>query len=163
MHIHSVYTLLIVLIVIWKIQVGLGLRRGLGDQPDDGGSKHLRNVGQFLRDYTAQRPTSSVIFKIILIGMTMQIKVSSKLRKTERWKDKGHRLNTQLLHILVPCQNLITEEMKGSIRLPWRSEQVKRQKPCSWWRWSKLDVYSYWHISKKVRLKCRTHLFTYIY
>jgi hypothetical protein len=26
------------------------------DRPDDGGSKHLWNVGQFLRDYTAQHP-----------------------------------------------------------------------------------------------------------
>jgi hypothetical protein len=26
------------------------------NRPDDGGSKHLRNVGQFLRDYMVQHP-----------------------------------------------------------------------------------------------------------
>jgi hypothetical protein len=26
-------------------------------RPDDGGSNHLRNVGHFLRDYTAQHPS----------------------------------------------------------------------------------------------------------
>jgi hypothetical protein len=27
-----------------------------GDRPEDGGSKHLRNVSQFLPDYTALHP-----------------------------------------------------------------------------------------------------------
>jgi hypothetical protein len=32
--------------------------------PDDGGSKHLRNVGQFLLDYTTQHNRRQVIFML---------------------------------------------------------------------------------------------------
>jgi hypothetical protein len=30
------------------------------DHPDDGGSKHLWNIGQYLRGYTAQYPSISI-------------------------------------------------------------------------------------------------------
>jgi hypothetical protein len=35
-------------ILMWRTEIEMG--------PDDGGSKHLWNVGQFLPDYTAQHP-----------------------------------------------------------------------------------------------------------
>jgi hypothetical protein len=33
-----------------------------GERPDDEGSKHLRNVGEFQRDYTAEHPRDSHLY-----------------------------------------------------------------------------------------------------
>jgi hypothetical protein len=37
------------------------------NRPDDGGSKHLRNVGKLLLDYTAQHPRRQVIFIVAAV------------------------------------------------------------------------------------------------
>jgi hypothetical protein len=41
---------------MWKNFLLVGCAVKSGNRPDDGGSKDLWNVGQFLRDYMAQRP-----------------------------------------------------------------------------------------------------------
>jgi hypothetical protein len=55
----------------------------IGDRPDDGGSKHLWNFGQFLRAYTAQDPRRQLssyfppwepeISLNIILGLYLQI------------------------------------------------------------------------------------------
>jgi hypothetical protein len=51
----------------------------LEDRPDDGGSKHLLNVGKFLPDYTAQHPRRQPSSRITLLFTIFQCDFSVNL------------------------------------------------------------------------------------
>jgi hypothetical protein len=46
----------------WNDKQGSSIITSISHRPDDGGSKHLWNVGQFLRDYTESTSQKTVIF-----------------------------------------------------------------------------------------------------
>jgi hypothetical protein len=51
--------------------------------PDDGGSKHLWNVGKLLPDYTAQQPRRQAIFNAFLFV----VKYNLRIGPLKDWKD----------------------------------------------------------------------------
>jgi hypothetical protein len=48
----------------------LEIDRRLRGRPDNGGSKHLRNVSQILRDYTVQHPEDSLSIPLMMKAAT---------------------------------------------------------------------------------------------